>query len=379
MSENTRSDHQPGGYHPSGNERSGNGQNTRSGNERSGNGQNTRSDHQPGGHELSGRNPRSNQSQPSGHHPKVLVYQSQHPEKFADVLAELGIPNVTVARSTDEVEPDLSDVEIMFGWNIPIAWLKKAPNLRWVQWSGAGVDSVALKRDQLPSHLQLTRIVNQFSIPMAEYVFTYLLHVVKDVRRQQKAQEQKRWDPFRAPLLAGQHIGVAGLGSIGAEVVRKARAFDMQVSGLSATGRNHDMVDMHYSADEWLKFVEPLDILVLTLPLTERTRHVMNARVFDAMKDKAIIVNVGRGALIREADLIPRLASGRIQAAILDVFEREPLPADSPLWTLHNVFVSPHMSGPSETRKTSEFFAENYYRYLRQEPLQGVVDLTRQY
>ncbi len=315
----------------------------------------------------------------TGHDPKVLVYQSQHPEKFATVLAELGVPNVTTARSTDDVEPDLSDVEIMFGWNIPVEWLRKAPRLRWVQWSGAGVDSVVLKRDQLPPDLQLTRIVHQFSAPMAEYVFTYLLYVVKDVRRQQKAQEQKRWDPFRAPLLAGKHIGVAGLGSIGSEVVRKARAFDMHVSGLSATGRNHHLVDVHYGADEWLKFVEPLDVLVLTLPLTEQTRHVVNARVFDAMKNHAIIVNVGRGALIREADLIPRLAAGRIQAAILDVFEREPLPVDSPLWTLHNVYVSPHMSGPSEIRRTSEFFAENYQRYVRHEPLLGLVDVTRQY
>lgn len=311
--------------------------------------------------------------------PKVLVYQSRHPEKFADVLASLGIKNVVTARSTDTEMPDLSDVEIMFGWGIPVDWIMKAPKLRWVQWSGAGVDSVTQKRDELPAGLQLTRIVDQFSVPMAEYVFTYLLYVTKDIERIQKSQSQKRWDPFRAELLSGKTIGVAGLGSIGMEVVRKARAFDMRVVGLSNSGRQREAVDAHCGPDEWLDFVPGLDVLVLTLPLTEKTRHVITAPVLDAMKRNAILVNVGRGALIREADLIPRLAAGRLRAAVLDVFEREPLPADSPLWTLHNAYLSPHMSGPSEIDKTCQFFAENLRRYVAGQPLLGLVNLEQQY
>lgn len=311
--------------------------------------------------------------------PKVLVYQASHPEKFADVLKDLGITNVITAKSSDASPPDLSDVEVMFGWNIPVDWFARAPKLKWVQWSGAGVDSVAMRRDQIPEGVKLTRILDQFSAPIAEYVFTYLLYITRDVRRQQKSQEQKRWDPFRAELLSGKTIGVAGLGSIGAEIVRKARAFDMKVTGLSATGRNRHLVDVHYTADEWNDFVAPLDVLVLTLPLTDRTRHVIHAPVLERMKREAIIVNIGRGALIRETDLIPRLAAGRIRAAVLDVFEREPLPTDSPLWTLHNAFVSPHMSGPSEVDKTCAFFAENMRRFLQGDPLIGLVDFTRQY
>lgn len=317
--------------------------------------------------------------EPGQHVPKVLVYQGAHSDQYAEMLRRLGVENVASAADATAVTTHLHDTEIVFGWNFPARFVPDMPKLKWIQWSGAGVDAAFAGDRPFPPSVQLTRIVNQFSRPIAEYIFTYLLHVVKDVERSRKAQINHQWDPFRTPLLAGLTIGVAGLGSIGREVVRKARAFDMNVVGLSATGSHADLVDIHFKPDEWAAFVKSLDVLVLTLPLTDATRYVVDASLLSQMRPQAIVVNIGRGALVREADLATCLQNGSIRAAILDVFEREPLPPESPLWDLPTAYLTAHMSGPSDVRETCEFFAENLTRYTRGERLNGSVDLHRQY
>jgi len=319
------------------------------------------------------------QSDLRGRSPKILVYQSGHPEKFADTLRDLGVENVVCATDSASVAPHLLDTEIVFGWNFPAQLVPEMPRLKWVQWSGAGVDAAFAGDVPFPQSVALTRIVDQFSGPITEYIFAYLLYVTKDIARSRVAQANHHWDPFRAPLLAGLTIGVAGLGSIGREVVRKARAFDMRVFGLSATGAHAGIVDTHFAADAWAAFVQDLDVLVLTLPLTEATHYVVDEKLLSQMKQDAILVNIGRGKLIREAHLATHLQRGHLGAAILDVFEREPLPTESPLWELPNVHVTPHMSGPSDVRETCQFFVENLERFLRKDLLHGVVDLGRQY
>jgi glyoxylate/hydroxypyruvate reductase A len=174
--------------------------------------------------------------------------------------------------------------------------------------------------------------------------------------------------------LQGKTIGVAGLGSIGKEVIRKARAFDMTVHGLSYSGKAAHLVDRHFGPDEWIPFVKGLDILVLILPLTEQTRHVVNREVLQAMKPDACLVNIGRGHLIAEDELIEVLESGHLRAAILDVFQEEPLPKTNPLWELPNVYITPHMSGPSTQERIGKYILENLNRYHRGEPLLGLVN-----
>ena len=194
-----------------------------------------------------------------------------------------------------------------------------------------------------------------------------------------QSQREQRWDPFISESLAGKTIGVAGLGSIGAEIVRKARAFDMNVHGLSVSGKQAPLVDCHFTPDEWENFVQDLDYLVLALPLTSATHHVMNRDILLAMKSKACLVNVGRGALIDEGDLLAVMQSGHLQAAILDVFETEPLPKDHAFFTMPNVYATSHLSGPSTTDGVSRFFIENVKRFLHDQPLHGLVDWKRGY
>jgi glyoxylate/hydroxypyruvate reductase A len=238
---------------------------------------------------------------------------------------------------------------------------------------GAGVDDL-VRSPYIHEHVQLTRIVDQFSVPMGEYVFAHLLFEYQNLNRTEKAQSEKKWSPFEPELLAGKTIGIAGLGSIGTEMIRKARAFDMVVHGLSYTGKHAQLVDRHYGPKEWKEFVQELDILVLVLPLTDETSQVVDRELLLSMKPSACLVNVGRGRLIVENELIEVLRSGHLRAAILDVFEKEPLSEESPLWQLPNVRVTPHLSGINTEERICSYFLENLKRYLKNDELRGKVN-----
>jgi len=315
-------------------------------------------------------------------HPTILVFNPDQSvaKTYAESIREYGFTSVQASSSSGEAIRLLPETEVILGWKFPLELLShpEAASVRWFQSMGAGVDDL-VAADFIPEHITLTRIVDQFGAYISEYVFTFLLHIAKDVPRMRQSQMEKRWDPFISDSLAGKTIGVAGLGSIGSEIVRKARAFDMNVHGLSFSGKNASLVDAHFTADQWKAFVEDLDYLVLTLPLTDATRKVLNKDLLLAMKPDACVVNVGRGALVHENDLIDVMQSGNLQAAVLDVFEVEPLPKDHAFWSMANVYVTSHLSGPSTVAGVSRFFAENLKRYVNGLELIGIVDRKRGY
>ncbi|WP_428910849.1 D-2-hydroxyacid dehydrogenase [Niallia sp. Krafla_26] len=309
--------------------------------------------------------------------PNILVFSPSQTEVdgYVESIRNQGFISVKGATTFAEAEKYLPSTEIILGWKFPTELLSEpiAASVRWFQSMGAGVNDLILDKS-IPETITLTRIVNQFGTHISEYVFSFLLYIVKDGQRMQESQLNSMWDPFISDTLKGKTIGVAGLGSIGAEIVRKARAFDMSVSGLSFSGNQASLVDQHYYPDQWLEFVKDLDYLVLTLPLTNSTHHIVNKDILLGMKPNACLVNVGRGALIDEGDLITVLQSGHLQAAVLDVFEKEPLPKDHIFWSMSNVFVTSHLSGPSTVDDVSTFFIENVKRYLNEVPLHGLVD-----
>lgn len=310
--------------------------------------------------------------------PAILVY-SRQPEAFAEWLRAHDCPgDVRVASSAQEALRVLDRTEVLLAWGFPRHLLTAAPRLRWVQSMGAGVDDLA-QAPELPADVVLTRIVDQFGGYIAEYVFAELLARERRLGHARRLQAQRRWEHFTVGTLAGKTMGVAGLGSIGVEVVQRARAFRMRVHGLSRSGSRSPLVDRHFTPNEWPEFVRGLDVLVLTLPLTPETERAVNERVLAAMKPFAILVNVGRGRLVDEGALVAALRAGRIGGAVLDVFEREPLDGESPLWGMPNVVVTPHVSGPSTVAGVGQFFLENLQRYLRGEALIGTVDRARGY
>lgn len=309
----------------------------------------------------------------------ILVYAPGGAQRYADAV-RLGAPGAEVRAAADPeaARRHLPDAEILLAWRLPSELYGEARRLRWVQSLGAGVEDVVAAPALAPD-VAITRIVDQFGPSIAEYVFAELLARVRRLDLARALQAERRWQGFLADRLGGRTIGVAGLGSIGREVVRKARAFDMRVYGLSRTAAQADSVDRHFGPDAWIAFVRDLDVLVLTLPLTPETRGVVDRAVLEAMRPESVLVNVGRGALVPEAALVEAIAAGRPGGAVLDVFESEPLSAQSPLWDLPGVTVTPHVSGPSRTDEVAAFFLDNLARFERGAPLVGLVDRGRGY
>jgi glyoxylate/hydroxypyruvate reductase A len=310
--------------------------------------------------------------------PHILIY-SRHPEEFQGWLRDHGCPGTLTSASTPEAAAAVSgDIDVILCGRVPADVLECAPRLRWVQSMNAGIEDLLVSAAGRPD-VVLTRIVDLFGGPIAEYVFAELLARVRELERLRAMQARREWEHFICDTLAGKTLGVAGLGSIGREIVRKGRAFDMKVYGLSRSGDHAGYMDRHFVSDAWVDFVRDLDVLVLTLPLTPETDGVVDAVVLGALPSRALVVNVGRGRLIDEDALIRVLLQGKIAGAVLDVFAQEPPPADSPFWTLPGVTVTPHVSGPSTVDGVGRFFLENLKRFLQGDELVGMIDRQRGY
>ncbi|MDT8307808.1 MAG: D-2-hydroxyacid dehydrogenase, partial [Anaerolineae bacterium] len=214
---------------------------------------------------------------------------------------------------------------------------------------------------------------------------------------QQRGEWPKgRWEKFVPDELRGKTLGIAGYGSIGREVARLARCFGMRVLATKRDAKRIEddaysvpgagdmagtLAARIYPGEATRSMVVECDYVVIALPLTDKTHHLFDEQMFRAMKPTAFLVNVGRGELVTESDLVRALKKGWIAGAGLDVFENEPLPEDSPLWALDNVIISPHVSGFTEAydERATELFVENLRRYLRGEPLLNVVDREHGY
>ena len=309
-----------------------------------------------------------------------LLIASADGEAYREIIAEAE-PDLEIHVLGEDDPAGLAfarEMDALFAWKFPRELLAEARRLRWIQSTGAGVDHI-MAAAPLPPGVTVTRMVDVFGPSMAEYVLGYLLAATLGVRRALDHQRERRWEPYSAPLLRGTTAVVVGLGNIGREVCRTLRAAGLRVIGVSRGGRSVPEADEALPVARLDEALPRADFLVLVLPLTDESRWLIDARRLALLPGQAWLVNVGRGALVREAELVDALRGGRLGGAILDVFEREPLPPESPLWELDNVFVTPHVSGPDDVRVNAERFLANYRRFKAGQPLESVVDLERGY
>ncbi len=259
----------------------------------------------------------------------------------------------------------------------------RAPRLRWVQGTAAGtgqlVRSAGLSAADL-GRVTFTSSVGIHATQLAEWAMLGLLAFTKDLPRLQRDRAARRWDHYPVRELAGQRLLVVGLGHIGREVARCARALGMHVTGVRRTPdqRDLDSVDRTASTAQLGDLVPSADAVVLALPATVETEGLFTAEVIAALPPHAVLVNVGRGSTIDEPALVAALREGRLAGAALDVAATEPLPADSPLWELDNVLLSPHTAALStrENERIVELFCDNLRRFEKGEPLRNQIDTT---
>jgi phosphoglycerate dehydrogenase-like enzyme len=264
--------------------------------------------------------------------------------------------------------------------------LAKAKQLQWIQWLAAGVERCVQQPLVRERHILLTNLQRTMGPSMAEHVMGMMLvlsrHLDYFLREQQQAHWAKEGSRPQLADLEGKTVLVVGLGGIGTEVARRAHAFGMRVIATRASGRNGpDYVSYVGLPDELLKLAREADFVVNCAPITPQTTGIFNKQFFAALKPGAYFVSVGRGRSTVTADLIAALNSGALAGAGLDVVDPEPLPADSPLWHLSNLIITPHVSAdtPFAEEQRSAVIVENLRRYAAGEPMLSVVDVERGY
>jgi glyoxylate/hydroxypyruvate reductase A len=308
-----------------------------------------------------------------------LLYKPQY---FAD--------HTTMPQRTPEQEKEwrslLASAEILYDFdNTHLQDLPElAPKLKWIQATSAGIGQFVKEK----SYLERTKWIfttasGVHSRPLGEFVIMAMLLFVKNFFRIQNQKATKTWKKFSGYELRNFTLGIVGVGKIGREVARLAKSFDMRVVGNSRNSPKHNIphVDELFGPEGLGKVLSQSNFLAICVPHTEETEGMIGPKEIATLPKGAVIINVSRGQVIDELAMIYALDSGHLAGAALDVFAEEPLPLNSPLWSMPNVIISPHSASNSkdENQRLADLFSENLRRYIRGEPLLNVLNTTTLY
>lgn len=273
-----------------------------------------------------------------------------------------------------------AQIDYFVGFRPPHGFLKTLPRLKAVFSLGAGVDGF-LRDPEFPRHLPVVRFVDEtLQREMAQYVTMHVLIVHRMQRQFDAAQTEHRWQQrMLARPTREVRVGILGLGDIGAVTAERLQMFDFQVSGWSRSRKSVAGVESFAGPEELPHFLSRCDFLVCMLPLTPETEGILNAGLFAHLPRGAWLINVGRGGHCNEQDVITALDDGQLGGAVLDVFQTEPLPAESPLWAHPKVTVTPHIAGITDPRNAAAFVVECVTRAESGQPFRNTVDLSRGY
>lgn len=306
------------------------------------------------------------------------------PAWFAERLRrEFPQAEVVHLSNYDSVEKQIRDAEICVAWSLRPQQFTQAKQLRWIHSPAAAVHQLIFP-ELVNSEVVLTNAREVHGPVVAEHVVALIFALAKKIPQAVRLQQQRVWgqqqiweEPPRPREVSGATLGLVGFGSIGREVATRAAALGMRVIAL----REHPEkggagVAAVLGPLQWDELLSQADYVVLAVPVTADTKGLITAARLGKMKRDSYLINVGRGPLLDEAALVSALRENRIAGAALDVFSEEPLPAESPLWNLENLLITPHTAGLTEKLWGRHYalFSENLGRYLRHEPLLGLVD-----
>jgi phosphoglycerate dehydrogenase-like enzyme len=291
-------------------------------------------------------------------------------------------------RDDADLAPLLAQAQILFSFRFPVEWLDTMPALRWVQLSSAGADHMIGQGlfTRRPD-LIVTTASGIHAIPIGEHVIGMILAFARGFPTALRNQQAGQWVRYRTDEAHGRTVGLIGYGPIGRRIAHLAHALGMEVRVLRRSGAtphegdDAEPVARFYGPEELPALLGASDYVVLAAPLTGETRGLIDAAALRAMRPTAVLINIGRGPLVVQPDLIAALEAGTIAGAGLDVTDPEPLPAGSPLWHLPNVLITPHLAGsnPLYNARATALFCDNLRRYLAGAPLHNQVDPARGY
>jgi len=283
----------------------------------------------------------------------------------------------------NELDALLAEAEVIYGLRLPKSVIDRAPKLKWIQVMSAGVDRF-LDDEFRKSSVIITNVSGIHATPIGEIVLGLMLMFTKQAPLCFQLKQEKRWRRFMPKVLRSKTVGIVGLGNIGREVARLAKAFGMRVVATRRSVKRvarAKYVDILLPREQLLRLLSESDFVVLSLPFTSETNKLIGEKELRTMKPTAYLINIARGNIVDEEVLIRALDEHWIAGAGLDVFATEPLPPDSRLWEFPNVIFSPHIAGGMEDYniRTIELFCENLRRYLSGKNLFNVIDKKKGY
>lgn len=296
----------------------------------------------------------------TGSRPQVILFHSEASDPRWPDAIQSALPEFNVRRTLDEVPPE--DVVAAVVWKHPPGMLEPLANLRLIQVLGAGVDHF-LADTRLPKGVPIARLVDPgLTARMTEYVLLHTLALHRRLDETAEAQRERRWEFIHPTPPEQSCVGILGLGQLGLSCAFALSAFGFKVVGWSRSRKQSTQFDTYAGEGELAKFRRQCDVLVLLLPLTAQTSGLVDSRFLEDVRDGAALINVARGALIDDADLIAALDHGRLRHAVLDVFRQEPLPVDHPFWTHPKITVTPHNSSATNPDTAIGQITENIHR-----------------
>lgn len=308
----------------------------------------------------------------------VLVACSDAAEypQFLETLSKRGVA-LSYADNAEEALQAYTNQQVLLAQpDMAATVIDRMPTVRWVQSTWAGIAPLLNTQRQ---DFILTGIKDVFGPQMAEYSLGYILAHELQLNQRLEKQQARHWWHQPTGKVGGKTLGIMGLGSIGRHIARVAEGFGLSLIGLNRTGTAEEGFDRVFAVERLHDFLALADYVVAVVPDTPATTGLMNAAGFAAMKPTALFINIGRGNLVDEADLVEALAGGELAAAVLDVFRTEPLPADSPLWNTPNLLVTGHVAARSWPQDIAGIFLENFQRFQQQQGLKFVIDRERGY
>jgi phosphoglycerate dehydrogenase-like enzyme len=278
----------------------------------------------------------------------------------------------------------LAEAHILFefDWHEPARLPETAPHVQWLQASKSGIGEFLRRTGLDRSAITFCTAAGVHAVPLAEWTVFGALWLTKQLPRILDQQRRHHWEQFEAGLLRGRRALVVGLGGVGREIARSLDGMGVEVWGVNRSGGEPPPHTARLLAwDAWDAALGEMDFLVLACPYTAETHHLVTAARLAALRPGAGVINVARGAVIDEAALVEALRSGHLGGAVLDVQEVEPMPAESPLWDLPNVLISPHRASivTEENALVVDLFCDNLRRWLDGRPLRNVYDPAREY
>ncbi|XP_003695020.1 uncharacterized protein LOC100864050 isoform X1 [Apis florea] len=304
---------------------------------------------------------------------------------------QMQLPNLMIFDVSPDKYDTLSKLQnadiLITDCDLFLPYINKLPSLKWVQTTWAGIEPLASNLKDKNINYSITRFSDKsFGLAMSEYVIAHIFNFERNQKQQYQNQKHNQWmkdgkiSDHR--LICDLSVGILGLGNIGKSIAEKLKIFGATVWGMSRTPlkENLNYLDEHRTTAYLSEILTNCDYIINVLPSTPNTLGLLNGNVLQSCQNRgSVFINIGRGTIIKETDLLHALEQQWILGAILDVFEEEPLSKKSKLWTLPQVTISPHISGISRAQDVVKFFIQNYEKYIKGETLLNKVNLVEGY